>query len=392
MSSPDAITGIDLWIGRGQLRRSATIIFAGGRIADVVDGPAPAGLRVLDGSGLVALPGLVDAHVHWRRWAAALFLRFGVTTVRDVGSPTQAILAERAAQQRGDFVGPRIFAHGPLLDGSQPVFAGQPDFDLSLDTAKAAAVTADNLLAQGLDGLKTYANIPPELLSAVAGVANSAHMPVASHLGSTSALEAARAGVRSIEHASGVDPNLPVAQYRELLAEMTGRGTWVVATNVVLSNLAHLPTIGTADHPGLDLVPTDYRDAWLNWRSSSNVVQLASSYQRDFNSREDFIREFVALGGLIGVGTDTPSPFVVPGLSLHEELRQLVSLGMTPTSALDAATLGGAQLLGRRDLGTLQSGALADVVLVRADPRADIGAASRVAMVVQSGKVVYRSN
>src|SRR5712691_4842580 len=78
--------------GGGAAAADVTILVKGDRIAEVRHGASvPDGLPVVDASGLTVMPGLIDAHIHWRDWAAALFIRHGVTTVRDVGSPTESI-------------------------------------------------------------------------------------------------------------------------------------------------------------------------------------------------------------------------------------------------------------------------------------------------------------
>jgi imidazolonepropionase-like amidohydrolase len=392
--SPTAIRGAALFDGRSaRVRQNVSVLLEGGRIVDILDGQ-PSLLSspgTVDATGLTLLPGLIDAHVHWRRWAAPLFLRFGVTTVRDLGSATASIVGERAGQRRSDFAGPRIAAHGPLLDGDPPYWNAGPDFNPALRTREEAIATAQSLLGSGLDGLKTYIGLPAELLGAVAGVARTHGVPLASHLGTASAREAALAGVRSIEHASGVNPNASIADRDELIALLVERGVVIVPTRIVLDNMARLPTIGTAAYPNIDLVPLADRQSWLDWRNDARIVQSSSAYQRELAGRDAFIQRFIERGGRVAAGTDTPNPFVIPGVSLHQELRHLVSLGMSAGRALATATSDAADLLGRSDLGVVDRGRTADLVLVRGDPTVDITATQSIQLVIQEGTVVFRA-
>ncbi len=115
----------------------------------------------------------------------------------------------------------------------------------------------------------------------------------------------------------------------------------------------------------------------------------AGNVRAAFAKRPAFLNAFRDAGGRLVVGSDTPNPFVVPGLSVHQELEELVRLGLAPIDALAAATGAAAELLGRPDLGLIAKGKLADLVLVDGDPSADIGAARRVRTVIREGRVAY---
>ena len=197
-----AVEGVTVLDGTGAAPQlSATVLVSGEKIEAVLDRPTPlaAGTPVIDGGGLTLLPGLVDTHVHWQSWMSPLFLRFGVTTVRDVGSATGRALWERDRERRGEVVGPRMVVHGPLLDGfpPTPTSAG----NRTLRSPEQAIEAAETLIErEGVDGLKVYAALPPDLVGAVTEVAWAHGVPVAAHLWETSAREAAALGIRSLEH------------------------------------------------------------------------------------------------------------------------------------------------------------------------------------------------
>lgn len=371
-----------------------TILIAGTRISDVLHGDPSllAGVRVIDAGGLVAIPGLIDAHVHWRDWAGPLFLRYGVTTVRDVGSDPDAILRVRDQSKLDGWSGPRVVAHGPLLDGAPPIWVGWSG-SVPLASAEEATAVAGQLLTRGVDGLKVYAQLPLNRLRAVMDVARASGTPVAAHLGLVAARDAAAAGVRSIEHASGVNYAGTNGDLEELAKMLANSGTFVVPTQLVMANFATLPKIGNASYPGLELVSADTRAAWLDWRNDFRVRSVPDSYfapaEAQFARRALFLDPLRRAGGRLVAGSDTPNPFVVPGVSLHQELEELVRLGLTPSEAIRSATSVAAEMIGRTDLGILARGKTADVVLVSGNPRGDVAAVRNVRLVLRGGTVVY---
>src|SRR6266540_2078136 len=217
---------------------NATVLIGGNRIEAVLDRPPvlPEGVTVIDGSGLTLLPGLIDTHIHWQDGMAPLFLRFGVTTVRDVGSSVAAISHARERERRGTLVAPRIIAHGPLLDGSPQIF---PGISISPTDAQDARAVAERLIADGMDGLKLYAGLPLDQAQAIVQVAAAHGVPVAAHVGRINAREAMVSGVQSIEHASGVTIRETPATAAELAGRMAERGLFIPATLLVNSNLAN---------------------------------------------------------------------------------------------------------------------------------------------------------
>ena len=373
-----------------------TILVAGSRIADVLHGDPslPAGVRVIDAGGLVGVPGLIDAHVHWRDWAAPLFLRYGVTTVRDVGSDPDAILRVRDQSKLDNWPGPRVIAHGPLLDGAPPIWVGWSG-SVPLASAEEATTVTSDLLKRGLDGLKVYAQLPLNRLRAVMDVARASGTPVAAHLGLVAARDAVAAGVRSIEHASGVNYAGTSGDLEELAKLLANSGTFVVATQLVMSNFATLPKIGNASYPGLELVSADTKATWLDWRNDFRLRSLSDKdfvpFEAQFARRALLLDPFRRAGGRLVAGSDTPNPFVVPGASLHQELEELVRLGLTPSDAIRSATSVAAEMIGRSDLGLIARGKTADIVLVSGDPRADVAAARNVRLVLRGGVVAYEA-
>ena len=373
----------------------ATVFISGDRITRVATGDAalPAGVRVIDAAGLSVLPGLMDMHIHHRAWMWPLFLQFGVTTVRDVGSDPDLILRDRERERRGELAGPRIFACGPLLDGVPPVWGTAWRGSVALASGDQALAAAQRLLDRGVDCLKVYARLPSALMRAIVEMAVARDVPVTGHVGTVSARDAAEIGVRSIEHASGITFPMPPEVQELLVRVFVERGTFLVATMLVDENFANLPTIGNARYPLLSLVPPDETRGWLNWR---NDFRLQDATDEAFARRRArvaakaaFIQAFHRAGGKVVAGSDTPNPFVVPGASLHQELERLVAAGLSPMDAILSATSIAAALLRRSDLGAVEEGKLADLVLVFGNPVSDITATRNIRAVIKGGVVVY---
>ncbi|HET7767169.1 MAG TPA: hypothetical protein VFN74_00250, partial [Chloroflexota bacterium] len=235
-------------------RPHSTVLLSGDRIAAILDRPTPLpeGTPIIDGTGLTLLPGLIDTHIHWEEWMAPLFLRFGVTAVRDVGNLVATLLDARQRERRGTLRAPRILTHGIPIDGA-PSFLGA-SARVPVDVANARVV-AQHLLENGLDGLKTYASLPPEMVRAVVEVAEAYGVPVASHLGATSAREAMDAGVRSIEHVRGVLTRETEETAAELARRMTDAGIFISATLTIQEHNLNYLAVRSPEYPALELVP-----------------------------------------------------------------------------------------------------------------------------------------
>lgn len=376
---------------------NATVVIEGDRIVAVHTGAfePPAGSRVVEAGGLTILPGLIDMHVHAQDWMWPLFLRFGVTSVRDLGNDPDSILKLRDDERQGRLKAPRIFAAGPLLDGNPPMWGTGWGGTLGLGSADEARAAAERLLDRGVDLLKVYQRLPLDVTRAAVEVATARGVPVAGHLSAVTAQQAAELGVRTIEHASGIDLVGSTETLQAAARLFGGGGTYLDATLLVYDNLANLPTIGNMRYPNLGLVPPSVALGWLNWRN--DFVTRATSDerlgfgQRASKGRSTLVTMIDDLGGRLVVGSDTPMPFVVPGASVHEEMERMVGAGVAPLRVIRAATGAAAEALGRPELGTVSAGALADLVLVSGDPSRDIKATRNIRAVLKGGAVVHEA-
>jgi imidazolonepropionase-like amidohydrolase len=417
-----ALRGATLLDGSGAApRRGAVVVVRNGHVAAVDADTAariPRGARVIDLAGQTVIPGLIDAHAHVERWAAERYLAWGVTAVRDLGAAgTDSLIALKHDFDLGGVLGPRMFTSGAMLDGSPPAHAGATVVQSAAEVRRAV----DRLAVVGADAVKIFTGFPPALLPALHDEAAALRLPVAAHLGTIDALAAARAGVSSIEHMSGVvaaaAPGSAPALSRRAsdrffagwAAEERGWATLDsgavarVARSLAASRVAVVPTLvlhelwarldnpTLATRPGMDDVPaaaTSVRDVAGFVRRSGWGPEDFAAFRRGRARQDQFVREFVRAGGLVAAGSDAANPLLAPGVSLHEELGLLVAAGLPPLQALAAATGNAARLLGADSLGRIAPGAVADLVVLDADPTADIAATRRIAWVMVRGRII----
>lgn len=408
-----AIVGARLIDGTGAPQQDGiTILIDGDRIAAV--GPAdrvkvPDGTRIIQGAGRTVIPGLIDTHVHFRDYVAELFLAHGVTTVRDAGNPPEWTLALKKKEAAGDMRGPRIFAVGNILD-APPVLRGH---HIGVETPAAAAKATRQLLALGVDAIKVYMKVTPDMVRASAAEAHAAKKRVIGHI-TFSARDAALAGIDALEHGSGIALAIArdEAQVRAI-SDHSGVFGWrfmdpvkadalvrllVDEQVVVVPALANWARGATAHRvrfqadavrvvadPNLSYLPADVRERIKTYATGKRTPEETRALEEDYRALNDFLGRFKRAGGTLVVGTDNG---IVHGLGTHHELELLVAAGLTPIEAIRAATGDAAALIQADDLGVVAAGKAADLVIVNGDPARTIADTRKVEIVIKRGQLV----
>ena len=406
-SGPDVlvIRDVALWDGTGGPRQPhATVLVRGDRVAAVgaVDEIAiPDGAEIVDGAGRFLIPGLIDMHVH-ALWDPSvppvflpLFVAHGVTTVRDMGGVLDLLPATRSALADGSLVGPRLIAAGAILDGPAPV---HPEVSIAIDAPEEATAAVEAVAAAGADFVKVYTLLPAAAFAAAVAAAAVRGLPVAGHVPyAVGPVAAAAAGMRTIEHlmseVEGYCGRDRPEECAEIFAAFREHGTWQVPTLVLQGQTEAGALCGD---PRLRSLP---RVVLVYWFDGATGPQGCAGAAR---SAVPFEPELPAEAWLVGAlreaevpvlaGTDTGVPYSLPGSSLHDELALLVEAGLTPREALLAATRDAVRALGLgEELGTIEPGRVADMVLLGDDPLAGIRGSREIEAVVLRGRLLRRA-
>lgn len=423
------VTVIDL--ETGELLPDRTILVDDGRIVAVgsrAELAAADGAQVVDGDGLYLIPGLWDTHVHSAAntdWHFPLLVAHGITSVRNLHTTVDTSLALTQAVKRrlgsGELLGPRFLANGGVVDGSPPVWPGS----VVAETPEEGRAAVDSLVDGGADFIKVYDRLGVDVYDAVVWRASERGIPVDGHVPfDVSPVRAAEAGQRTIEHGSGITmgcagnadslrtahrafledvgamafPENEVGFFRLVRTALEARdadrcratvdayqehGVAVTPTLVAFMG----PERAMSDTARMSMIPAGVREMWSGMAAQGpHPAQAVMLPVRDI--ADENLRMLYDAGVPFLAGTDLGNPFLVPGVSLHDELEALVDdLGMSPLDALRAATLEPARVFGLADsLGTVEPGMLADLVLLRANPLTDIRHSRAVAGVVIGGR------
>ena len=380
-----AISNGSILDGTGAAPRRGTVIIDDDRISAILGeaDPIPAVDRTIDAGGATVMPGLIDCHDHqtyhntfgplpiqWRLprdqliirsvIAAVDALRHGVTTIRELGAPGATNLSMKKARDNGEIVGPRM-----LTCGNPLAMTGGHAYEICVEVHGPDGLreAARQQLKDGADfvkvmasheqpmpggGEQTVGNFTLDELRAAADEAHTAGVKICMHVCGTEALERALdAGVDSIEH--GIYINRELAQ------------------RIKEQNVYYNPTLG--------IYRANTDPHWLRGMlKAAFCKELVATHRRNFQDVMDLDLRWT-------VGTDA----IVP---MADEMDHRVQEGVDPMAVLCAATRTNAELMGLdHDLGTLEVGKLADVILVDGDPLADMQALLKVKTIIQGGVV-----
>jgi len=357
-----------------------TVLVRDGRIAAV--GPevaVPADALRIEGRGRYLMPGLADMHVHnWYEEEHLLFLANGVTTVRNMwGTPLQR--KWRREIDAGTRLGPTLHTTGPILDGARPTWPGST----IVTTVEAARAAVRRLKAEGYPSLKVYNALRKDVYAALVAEAREQDVRVAGHVPRAVGIDGALAAPQDcIEHLEGY-VTVEAGRDRELAATTAARGVWNCVTLTVY--WSHLRWDELPDRPEMKYVPFRLRRTWRQMARQRPDEEHLERLRRLRRRSREMTNALHAAGAKLLLGTDCATPFIVAGWSAHRELQLLVEAGLTPYEALRAGTVDAAAYL-REDFGAVRVGKRADLVLVEANPLADVRNAARRTGVMVRGR------
>lgn len=402
----------------GTMKPLQAIVIEGNKIKAVgtPERPAliPKDAQVIDARDKFICPGLIDAHVHLvHRLNFAhvtgdevlpLFLAHGVTAVRDTGDEVVAqTVVAHFAEARPERC-PRVFTASHLIDAEPPI---HHDIGVGVtDPAKVPALIED-MAAWKVTTLKIYARTGRPVGRRVIEEGHRRGFIVTGHLSGYPAQEAVEDGIDCLEHITSVFDfiippevkkqadhratlDLDNPQAKALIATLAKRKTMVDPTLTVFRNMLLLSDLEEVNrHPDNARMPERLRTYWDKYRQGQGLAPGTLERRRkEFRKYQDLTGRLHRAGVPLLAGTDAPEPYCPPGSSLHQELELLVESGLTPAAALQAATLHNARALKQdAQLGSVEAGKLADMLILRADPTADIRNTRKIDRVIRGGIV-----
>lgn len=407
----------------------------------------PEGAHILKLAGKYVIPGFIDSHVHLQEWSMELFLANGITSILEQSS-TPWVYAVRDGVAAGKIRGPRIFVSNSRLHGGPQGYAGLGYIDLwgngiaydgitpedlqevrAMDTARGESYidspekgreVVKKLLARHADAIKVHHNLDRETLKAIIEEAHRGGVPVVGHR--LNAREIAELGMDFIEHTSPVA--FATITDKEKLREikegkildphylMDPAAFPAVIDALVKKNVYFNPTLSGGwraangrqkeyekrvteyfSQPGLKYVPPELVQKYMNdFDMLDRLTPEQAQRMRDgYKKVVLFMNGFVKAGGKLLAGSD-PNNTGVPGLGIHQEMELMVDAGISPMEAFKSATIYEAQLMHKeKDLGTVEAGKLADLVVLGGNPLEKIENTQKVETVIIDGKIVDTS-
>jgi imidazolonepropionase-like amidohydrolase/Tol biopolymer transport system component len=388
MAEPTLIRNVRIVDGTGgPMTAPRDILIERGRIARIAAARSlsTSGARVLDGAGRVVIPGLMDLHAHtYRPDLLPGFLYFGVTTVRDQGSSMAPLVAYADAVAAGVLPGPRVGYGG---------FQFYSDWPFDEEQGRGIEPEADPQhirravdLAEAFGGqhIKTRTFRRWDINARMITEAHRRGMRATGHCAHLLPLVAA--GMDAKEHIGHCESRGNTYMYDDLIQLFRAADIGVVPTIVYLDFAVRLNQKPALLDEDAELAPFLPVRESFNWMLNLNTANR-QRWAQDAQYARAAAAKLRRAGVTIGTGTDI---WQIP-TGVHMELEQLVAAGLTPAQAIHAGTGGAARILGAdKDLGTIEVGKRADLILLDADPLADIRNTRRIWQVLQDGRLVDR--
>jgi imidazolonepropionase-like amidohydrolase len=405
-------------------QRGASVLIDGDRISAVAPAgtelPVSPGARVFDGTGQTLIPGLVMLHEHMfypsgqaryntnEQSFPPLYLAGGVTTMRTGGSvDPYSDLSTRRLIEAGRIPGPHMDVTGPYLEGPGGFIRSFPQ----LATPEQAVAHVNFWMDQGATSFKAYNLITREALGAGIAAAHARGAKVTGHLCSITYSEAADLGIDNLEHGffaatdwvqnkepdqcprgqdlRYLDLDLDAPEFTDVVDHLIENGVALTSTLTVVERRAS----------GRPAPPYGAQQAMLPELHESVMARVERNAERDNNPATALLERYMAMekafydrGGMLVVGTDpTGGGDVVPGYANQRAIQLLVEMGLTVEEAVEVSTKNGAIYLGQDDeIGTIEAGKRADLVLINGDVTTDIERFRRMRIVFKDG-VAYDS-
>jgi imidazolonepropionase-like amidohydrolase len=390
-------------------RPNTTIVIDGSRIAALSSNAtanaeirSSAAKNILDLTGKYIMPGLFDMHAHVANvlknsynqseseYMLSMLLAYGVTTIRNTGGPTEQSAELKKNVSEGKIIGPQIYTAGQLLNTKEiPV----PFVEKHVVTEQDVTREVRNQIEAGVDYIKLYVGLTPELVKAAIDEAHSNEKKVIGHLYLTSWTGAANLGVgdnkTGANHIDFLTHGVPVSPY--LLSE-ADRQKFMAAGDHPFNHFLWLDLIDL-NGPEINEMINAVANSSISVDPTLDIYEAMIKGEPQYQYLWPKVLRLTKMmydnGVPILSGTDIPNLDLVPGASLHHELELLVEAGIPPIEVIKIATSNGARALDiEGDVGTIEPGKQADMIILSENPLDDISNTKKIEAVIVDGQFI----
>lgn len=401
---------------------NATVVIQGDKIVQVgtaKEVKIPAGATVIDTSGQTMMPGLIDAHAHlfmlgygneadWFKWLAGpgkkysiedamelsayQLLMSGVTGAIDLGGTAADIVRLRDRINKGEIPGPRLVVAGPLV--ARSAFGGFPaDATIVIKSPQEGAEAVEKLFKDGVDVIKAHSGLTRDDYFAIVKAAHAHRMKVHAHVYEEEDIRNAfDAGVDVLQHVGSAGyptytDNLvkAVAEAGRPIVLTAAHRSWIFPDTVAFPERLQDPATKA-------LFPADIwavvQDSFKAWPAEGYFTGI----NRQMKYRSPQVKQWIESGAVMGVGTDSGTPMNFNSDGLIREMKVLADEGLPPLEVIADATRVNARIMSKPNVGTIEPGKLADIIVVTGDPIYTALANLADVKVVVKGGVLYKKD
>ncbi|MFA1642803.1 amidohydrolase family protein [Chryseomicrobium imtechense] len=389
-----------------------TILIEGTRIQRIFrsEDTLPENVETIDVEGLYVIPGLIDMHCHTHERYAQHFVASGVTTVRNTAG--NVLLLDSLIQASPDAPTPRVYASDRMIDGLPGQWGETSYANFVTDDPEAAREEVRRQAAAGAKFVKLYGWIARDVMEAAVDEAQKNNLELAIDLINSkdlTAIDAIEAGVTWIEHVSGMAQALypgwsPVVdqapwhfidwnhhneqKVEELCQLMLAHQVKLCPTMVLFDQALNFPDVWSPPNQVIESV-RNIEVFMQEWKRNEGYIDTIKERTAVVgNLTKQIAKAYFDMGGTVVAGTDTPALLhTYPGMALHRELELFVEIGFTELEALQAATSKAAKSIGLTDIGLIEEGKMADLVILKGNPLKDIKWTQEIHAIVKGGKL-----
>ena len=397
-----------------------------------------------NGSKKFVMAGLWDSHIHFAfetDFADAmpdLFLAHGITSLRDTGGKIEFVNSFKQKSLKNPKTTPRIKIAGPLVDGKYNVYDGSsPNYPpLSIKTINVENLEkqVELLVEKKVDFLKAYEMLSPKQFEGISKIAKKNNLKLTGHVPlSMDVITASNLGLNSMEHLRNVELsmstfsnellkerqdilknknqikgsqlrsllhqkqrfksvyNLDSTKIKKVVSVLAKNGTWQIPTLILYKNFVYKKYKDSSYTSSFDMLPKRKKEEWLN-----EIKEISNDLNEDQKNYNKWTQEMVGYMNQNGVkfmaGTDVPIGYLIPGLSLHQELLELKKSGLSNSEVIQSATLNPAKYFNMNDsLGSVKIGFIADLIILNKNPLENIENTQSINAVIKDGNYLNRT-